>query len=169
MRVQVLPASPARARSSCRTNRNEITASPQFGREAWRDQARMPVLSKQRLLRKQTVRGNKLPCSGLYEHLGNEGCLLPWITQNRTTSSPCCRAWKTLEGRRSRLAATPLMTSMWPPPPTLSGRVSSAKCFGDFGPTVRHHVKARPPLPDYELLTRPPNSQGVCPAPAIFP
>ena len=94
---------------------------------------------------KKTVRGNKLPRSDLCEHLGNEGCLLPWITQNRTTSSPCCRAWKTLEGWRTRLAATPLMTYMSPPSPTLSGRVSSGKCFGDFGLTVRHHVKARPP------------------------
>jgi hypothetical protein len=28
---------------------------------------------------------------------------------------------------------------------TLSGRVSSGKSFGDFGLTVRHHVRARPP------------------------
>ena len=75
--------------------------------------------------------------------LGNEGCLLPWITQNRTTSSRCCRAWKALEGWRRRLAATPLTTYM--SPPTLSGRVSSGRCFGDFGLTIRHRVKARPP------------------------
>jgi hypothetical protein len=100
----------------------------------------MAVLSEQRLLRKETVRGNKLSRSDLREHLGNEGCLLPWKTQNRTTSSPCCRAWKTLEGWRTRLAATPLMTYVSPPPPTLSGRVSSGKCCGDFGLTVRHHT-----------------------------
>src|SRR6516165_10873072 len=46
--------------------------------------------------------------------------LLPWITQNRTTSSPCCRAWKTLEGWRTKLAATPMMTYLSPPLPTLS-------------------------------------------------
>jgi hypothetical protein len=31
-----------------------------------------------------------------------------------------------------------MMTYMPPPPPTLSGRVSSGKYFGDFGLTVRH-------------------------------
>jgi hypothetical protein len=35
--------------------------------------------------------------------------------------------------------------NLYPPPPTLSGRVSSGKCFADFGLTVRHHVKARAP------------------------
>ena len=75
--------------------------------------------------------------------------VLPWITQNRTTSSPCCRAWKTLEGWRTRLAATLLMTYMSPRPPRLSEGVTSGKYFGDFGLGL---------LPDYELLTRPPNS-----------
>src|SRR5262249_12257432 len=107
----------------------------------------MPVLSEQRFA-KRNDQGEQTAVVRLMRASGESGMLLPSITQNRTTSSPCCRAWKTLEGWRTKLAATPMMTYMSPPPPTLSGRVSSGKCFGDFGLA---------PLPDYELLTRPPN------------